>query len=190
MKTLVRLVVLIAIIGGIAFGVYWYVNNQTPPLEERPAGTAGSFDWAYDMALVRARSELDTDAVLVEVEGRGLFPDGRLAANTGTWILDFSSFNAASRIPITVNHLGDVTVGESRSPGSIRSMGNNPTNSTTIFAATVGHGESGTRTVIDPVVAEYDDVAGTHVWTIQYRVNDTTETHRVRDDGVWLTLNG
>lgn len=189
MKTLIRLLLLVVIVGGIAFGVYWFLNNQAPALEARPAGTAGSFDWAYDMALIRARSELDTDAVLVAAEGRGLFPDGRLAANTGQWELEFSSFNAGNRIPITVNHLGQLTVGDDESPGTIRSMGSNPTDSTTIFSATNGQGESGTRSVVDPVVVEYDNVAGNHVWEIQYRVNDIPETHRVRADGIWLSVN-
>lgn len=162
-----------------------------PQPEPRPPDTHGSARWAYDVALPRARSELTADAVLVEISGEGVMSDGRLAANLGKWVLSFSSYDEKARIPITVDHTRAVSVGSRTSPGFIHALGSPPGNfldSPAIFAATAGHGASGTRTVRDPVVCRYDDVAGDHVWFIEFKVDSTTETHSVRCDGLWLEV--
>ena len=139
-----------------------------PEPQPRPPGTDGSARWAYDVALPRARSELASDAVLVEISGESVMPDGRLAANTGKWVLSFSSFSKAKRVPITVDFNRAVSAGSHISPGRIEPLSSTFSDSTTIFAATAGHGAAGKRKVEYPVVCRFDDVAGTHVWFIKF----------------------
>ena len=153
----------------------------------RPPGTDGSARWAYDVALPKARSDLGPDAVLVEISGEGVMPDGRLAANMGQWVLSFSSFSQAARIPITVDFNRNISVGGRISPGRIEPLSGAFSDSTAIFQATSGHGASGIRKVED-VICRLDNVAGTHVWFIKFKVGSTIETHEVRWDGVWLDV--
>lgn len=186
--SLLVLVVLIVVVGVVA---YQFIVPRTEPLTPRPPGTDGSARWAYNAAYATAQSELASDAVVVAITGEGVMPDGRLAANRGRWMLDFSSFSASDRVRITVNHLGQVSVGEHSSPGVIHALGSPPgnfTDSIAIFNSTTGHGAPGTRTVFDPVVCAFDEIAGSHVWTIIFKVDSVTETHKVRADGVWLEL--
>jgi|GEM_PF-2936207 hypothetical protein len=161
------------------------------PLTPRSPGTDGSAHWAYAVALPRAKMELAPDAVVVEISGEGVMPDGRLAANTGKWTLHFSSFTAAARLPVFVDHLKNVTVGAKTSPGVIHALGSPPgtfPDSIAIFTSTSGKGASGTRTVVNPVVCTFDGIAGSHVWSIKFKVGSATETHRVRWDNVWLEV--
>ena len=191
MKRLLVILIVVAVVAAIAVGAYLLLTRQEP-LEARPPGTDGSARWAYDAARPRAQSELASDAVPVEVTGEDVMPDGRLAANRGKWTIAFSSFTAGERVNISVDHLGGVTVGERSSPGVIRALGTPPgnfTDSITVFANTAGHGAAGARTVENPVTCVYDNIAGNHVWTIRYRVDSTTETHKVRADGLWLSVN-
>ncbi|MBZ0292791.1 MAG: hypothetical protein K8L99_09550, partial [Anaerolineae bacterium] len=147
---------------------------------------------AYNLARPAALSALGTsDGVVVEMVGEDLFPDGRMAANRGRWTLFFSSFSASDRVEVTVNHEGAVSVGGHSSPGVIHAIGSPPgtfPDSTAIFATTAGRGAPGTREVVNPVRLAFDNVAGSPVWTITYRVNGTTETHIVRWNNIWLEL--
>ncbi len=157
----------------------------------RPAGTDGSARWAFDVASPRAKTVLAPDAIVVEITGEDVMPDGRLAANRGKWTLSFSSFTAAQRVPVAVDYLRNVTVGTAVAPGVIRALGAPPgtfPDSTNIFASSVGKGAAGARTVDNPVQCAFDSIAGTHVWTIKLKVGSATETHRVRWDGVWLEV--
>jgi hypothetical protein len=127
----------------------------------------------------------------VEIEGKDVMPDGRLAANRGQWTLHFSSFTASERVSIKVDHLGNATIGDRTTPGVIHALGSPPgdfPDSIAIFSSTTGHGASGTRSVVNPVICEFDDIAGYHVWTIKFKVDSTQETHKVRADGVWLEV--
>lgn len=191
MKTLLRILLIVAVIGAIAFAVWYFVLNRPVDLQARPVGTDGGLSWAYGLALTPARGALASDAVLVEAEGEHLLPDGRLAANTGQWRLSFSSFTANARRVVTVDHTGAVTVGDASDPGTIRALGLPPgifPDSTVAFASTLGRGAAGTRTVINPVRLVYNNTAGAHVWQIDFNVNNARENHRVRWDGVWLGL--
>ncbi len=176
------------VLAAIAFAIYWFFLRG-PSLEPRPAGPDGTARWAYDVAAPRAKTELASDAVPVEMSGDSIFPDGRMAANRGNWQLTFSSFSANQRATITVDHLRNLSVGAKSLPGVIHAIGSPPgtfPDSPTIFAATIGKGTAGARTVLNPVKVEYDMVAGAQVWLIPFRVNNTTETHVVRWDGIWL----
>lgn len=193
MKTLLRIVLVLVIIGAIAAAAYFFVLPRLqPPLEARAPGPEGAAQWAYNLARPAALSALGaSDGVVVEMVGEDLFPDGRMAANRGRWILYFSSFSATDRVEVTVNHEGAVSVGAHSSPGVIRAIGSPPgtfPNSTAIFATTVGRGAAGTREVINPVRLVYDSVAGSPVWAIPFRVNGSTETHIVRWDNIWLEV--
>ena len=182
---IVRLVCVLALLVIILAGT----GCIEPKPEPRLPDTEGSVKWAYDVALPRAQTELAADAVLVEISGEDVMPDGRLAANLGKWVLSFSSFSEKRRISITVDHTRAVSVGSRTSPGAIHALGSPPgtfPDSTNIFAATVGKGASGTRTVQNPVACRYDGVAGTHVWLIKFKVDSVKETHQVRWDGIHL----
>ena len=159
-----------------------------PEPKQRPPGTDGSARWAFDAALPRATSDFASDATLVEISGEGVMPDGRLAANTGKWILSFSSFSKVSRVPITVDFNRNVSIGSSVPPGRIEPLWAAFTDSPAIFAASAAHGASGTRKVEYPVVCRFDSTTGTHVWFIKFKVGSTIETHEVRWDGVWLDV--
>jgi hypothetical protein len=192
MKTLGRLLLLVLVVGAVAFGVWYFTTQRQVELVARSGGTDGGLQWAYSLALPQARTATGMDALLVEAEADHLLPDGRLAANVGEWRLSFSSFSANKRVVVTVNHLGTVTVGGSTAPGTIHAVGSPPgtfPNSIPIFAATVGRGASGTRTVVNPTRLAYDSVAGAHLWFITYRVNGVNETHKVRWDSVWLSVS-
>ncbi|MBZ0303769.1 MAG: hypothetical protein K8J31_28775 [Anaerolineae bacterium] len=192
MKTLLRLLLAVLVIAAIAFGVWYFVLNRPVDLQPRPAGTDGALAWAYGLALNPARTALAPDAVLVEAEASDVLPDGRLAANRGEWRLSFSSFSANGRILMTINYEGTVTTSAITPPGVIHPLGSPPgtfPNSIAIFSSTLGHGASGTRTVVNPVRCTYDGVAGAHVWKITFRVNDASETHQVRWDNVWLSVS-
>ncbi len=192
MKTLIRLLLVVLVIGAIAFGVWYFVLNRPVDLQARPPGSDGALAWAYGLALTPARAALAPDALLVEAEASDVLPDGRLAANRGEWRLAFSSFTANGRVLMTVSFQGTVTTGTSSAPGVIHALGAPPgtfPDSIAIFSATVGHGATGTRPVVNPVQCVYDSIAGTHVWQITFRVNGTNETHKVRWDNVWLSVN-
>ncbi len=192
MKTLIRLILALLVIGVIAFGVWYFVINHPVDLQARPPGSDGALAWAYGLALAPARAALAPDALLVEAQASDMLPDGRLAANRGEWRLAFSSFTANNRIEFTVSYQGTVTSGASSSPGVIHALGSPPgtfPDSIAIFTTTVGHGATGTRTVVNPVLCAYDGIAGAQVWQITFRVNGTNETHKVRWDNVWLSVN-
>ena len=160
-----------------------------PKPQPRPPGAEGSAQWAYTVALARAKSVLANDAVLVEITGKGVMSDGRLAANLGEWALSFSSFTARSRVTITVDHTRALADGEQAAPGVIHAIGSPPGNfwdSINIFNATIGHGAAGDRKVRDPVACQYDQIAGAHVWVIKFTVGAVKETHEVRWDGIHL----
>lgn len=183
------LILLIA--GGLAIVGYLYYTGRLTPLKPRPPGTDGSAHWAYDVAVSTAHSELDTDAVVVEIIGTDVLPDGRLAANRGMWTLQFSSFTAAQRVAISVDHDRNISVGSTTTPGIIRALGSPPGNfpdSITIYAETIGHGATGTRERVNPVECKYDSVSGSHIWMIPMKVGSIKETHIVRWDGIWLEL--
>lgn len=184
---------ILLIIGAIV--VWWlFKEGYLPPkspLVARGAGTDGSARWAYDVAIARAKTSLASDAVVVEITGEDVMPDGRLAANRGKWTVYCSSFTAAGRLPVVVDHLRVVTVGASASPGVIRALGAPPgtfPDSIAIFAATAGKGAAGVRIVNGQVTCRHDSVAGSHVWSIPFKVGTTAETQRVRWDGVWLEV--
>jgi hypothetical protein len=189
---LLQLLILL-IIGAV---VVWWLFKQgylppKPALTARGAGTDGSARWAYDVAVLRAKSALASDAVVVEISGADVLTDGRLAANRGKWTLHFSSFSAAARLPVMVDHLRAVTVGATSSPGVIHALGAPPgtfPDSIAIFAATVGKGAAGTRTVNGQVTCRRDSVAGSHVWSIPLKAGGVAQTHRVRWDGIWLEV--
>jgi hypothetical protein len=186
---IVRVILLLILAGAIAFGIYWFLTQRTVGLQPRPPGPEGSVRWAYDAALPRARSELAADAVPVELVGEDVLPDGRLAANTGKWVLHFSSFTARQRVSITVDHQRNLTVGAKTAPGVIRALGTPPgrfPDSTDIFATTTGKGAAGPRMVVGQVECKYDSIVGSHVWLISFRAGTTTEQHVVRWDGIWL----
>lgn len=192
MKTIGRIILLLLVVGAVAFGVWYFTMGRQVELVARGGGTDGSLQWAYALALPQAKSTLALDALLVEGEADHVFQDGRLAANVGEWRLSFSSFTANGRVIVTVNHLGTVTAGTSTPSGVIHAVGSPPgifPNSNVIFASTVGRGTVGTRSVVNPVKLAYDSVAGAHLWLITYNVNGSNETHKVRWDNVWLSVN-
>jgi len=126
---------------------------------------------------------------MVEVVGEDVLPDGRIAANRGSWKFIFASFTAARRLPVNVDFGGQVSTTAREAVGTIRALGTPPgifPNTIEIFAATIGRGTAGDRVVAGVVRCEFDSTAGTHVWKIPFRVGSATETHHVRWDGVWL----
>lgn len=162
------------------------VSGCTEELQARTAGTDGSAKWAYSAALPMAQSQIGSDVVLVEISGEDLIPDGRLAANSGKWILTFSSYNQRVQIPITIDYAGNLTVGERTRPSRIEPISSSFADTTTVFAATLSHSASGKRTVQSPVILRYDKVTGSHVWSINYKIDSKRESHKVRWDGIWL----
>ena len=56
MKTLLRIVLLVAIVAAVVVGAYLLLR-RSEALEARPPGTDGGARWAYNLALPRARTE-------------------------------------------------------------------------------------------------------------------------------------
>jgi hypothetical protein len=185
------IILLILFIAAIAFAIYWFFFRGAGSLTPRPPGPQGAARWAFTIASPLAKAGLAPDAIPVEISGQDILPDGRMAANRGSWKVTFSSFSASQRMPITVDHLGNGSAGAKSTAGVIQGLGTPPgtfPDSTVIFAATAGKGAAGERKVSNPVQVGFDTVAGSHVWLIKIKVGSVTQTHVVRWDGIWLEI--